>query len=177
MWLTSRMWGVGERDGMLCVPMCIFMYIHTFVLAYACMYAGMNMLLLLLLFICLPPIFVTSLTLLLLLICYCYCCFGVDVGVAVVVLKCVEMSLNELQRGRNTLVNGVCNACCMYTHTYYVNTNVCKCVHMFTCLSICTHVIWFSSFFSPAFMFVCASLLMPLLLLLLLFLLLPGTWI
>lgn len=59
--------------------------------------------------------------------------FGVAVGVAVVVLMCVEMSLNELQRGRNSRERCVQ---CMYVCTY-----VCKCVHMFTCLSICTHVI------------------------------------
>lgn len=126
---------------MLCVPMCIFLYIHTYIRTclrlYVCRYEHAVVIVVVHLLAShlrnkSDAAAVADMLLLR---------FGVDVGVAVVVLMCVEMSLNELQRGRNTLVNGVCNACCMYTHTYYVHTDVCKCVHMFTCLSICTHVI------------------------------------
>lgn len=49
--------------------------------------------------------------------------FGVDVGVAVVVLMCVEMSLNELQRGRNS--RGRCVQCMLYVHTNVLRTYKC----------------------------------------------------
>lgn len=49
--------------------------------------------------------------------------FGVDVGVAVVVLMCVEMSLNELQRGRNS--RGRCVQCMLYVHTHVLRTYRC----------------------------------------------------
>lgn len=123
MWLTSRMWGVGEGDGMLCVPMCIFMYIHTYIRTclrlYVCRYEHAVVIVVVHLLAShlrnkSDAAAVADMLLLR---------FGVDVGVAVVVLMCVEMSLNELQRGRNS--RGRCVQCMLYVHTHVLRTYIC----------------------------------------------------